>query len=192
MSAEPAEPRAAARPNFLYVGRVTASKGIAALLEDFLPMREYDLTVVGDGDLRATLQQRYADSPHIRFLGPRSHHDLRSLYRHATALILPSLAPETFGLSVIEAFAFGTPAIVRAAGGNRETIDLTGAGYVYESREELYRALSAIAGDARVRAMLRQRARQGYERYYTADRYLDAYLDLIGSIRRRKSGEEPN
>ena len=47
----PIEKDVPSRPFFLYVGRVTASKGIAVLLEDFLPMRDYDLIVVGDGEL---------------------------------------------------------------------------------------------------------------------------------------------
>jgi glycosyltransferase involved in cell wall biosynthesis len=183
----PIEKGAPSRPYFLYVGRVTASKGIAVLLEDFLPMRDYDLIVVGDGDLRTALQRQYADSHHIRFLGFRSHHELIPLYQQATALILPSLAPESFGLSVIESFACGTPAIVHAAGGNREAIDATGGGYVYESREELYQALRALAEGARLRETLGQRARRGYEQYYTNERYVGAYLDLIGAIRQRKS-----
>jgi len=174
------------RPYFLYVGRVTASKGIAVLLEDFLPIHDYDLIVVGDGDLCAALQRQYADSPHIRFLGPRLHHELIPLYQQATALILPSLAPESFGLSVIESFACGTPAIVHAAGGNREPIDTTGGGYVYESREELYHALTALAEDAGVRETMGRRARRGYEQYYTGQRYVGAYLDLIGAIRQHK------
>jgi glycosyltransferase involved in cell wall biosynthesis len=182
----PIEKGAKGRPYFLYVGRVTSSKGICVLLEDFLPIRDYDLIVVGDGDLRPALQRRYAGSPHIHFLGPRSRHELIPLYQKATALILPSLAPESFGLSVIESFACGTPAIVHAAGGNREAIDATGGGYVYESREELYQALTALAEDSRVREMLGGRARKGYEQYYTEKRYLSVYLDLIGGIQRHK------
>jgi glycosyltransferase involved in cell wall biosynthesis len=174
------------RPYFLYVGRVTASKGIAVLLEDFLSRHSYDLVIVGEGDLRAALQRQYAHSPQIRFLGPLSQRELIPLYQQATALILPSLAPESFGLSVIESFACGTPAIVHAAGGNREAIDMTGAGYVYESREELYQALTVLAGDARVRQTLAQRAWRGYEQYYSEERYLGAYLDLIGAIQQQK------
>ena len=174
------------RPYFLYVGRVTASKGIAVLLEDFLPLRDYDLIIVGDGNLRTALQRQYADSRHIRFLGPRSHHELVPLYQQATALIFPSLAPESFGLSVIESFACGTPAIVHAAGGNREAIDATGGGYVYESREELHQALTVLAENSRIRERLGQCARKGFEQYYTEKLYISAYLDIIGAIQHRK------
>ena len=182
----PIEKGALGRPYFLFVGRVTSSKGIAVLLEDFLPIRDYDLIVVGEGDLRPALQRQYTDSRHIRFVGPRSHHELIPLYQNATALIHPSLAPESFGLSVIESFACGTPAIVHAAGGNREAIDATGGGYVYESREELHQALTTLAEDSRVREMLGRSARKGYEQYYTEKRYLSAYINLIGGIQHHK------
>ena len=182
----PIEKAAPGRPYFLYVGRITRSKGIAVLLEDFLPFRDYDLIVVGEGDLRPALQRQYADSPHIRFLGPRSHHELIPLYQRATALILPSLAPESFGLSVIESFACGTPAIVHAAGGNREAIDATGGGYVYQSREELHQVLTAFEKDSALREVLGRRARRGHEQYYTRKRYLSAYLNLVTGIQHDK------
>jgi len=182
----PIETNASERPYFLYVGRVTASKGIAVLLQDFLSDHNYDLLIVGDGDLRATLQQQYARTPQIRFVGPLSHHELIPLYRQAIALILPSLAPESFGLSVIESFACGTPAIVHAAGGNREAVDTTGGGYLYESREQLHHAMTALAEDTGLRETLRRRARIGYEQYYTDQRYLSAYFDIIRAIQQRK------
>jgi len=182
----PIGPRSSGRPYFLYVGRINRSKGIAALLEDFVPIRDYDLVVVGEGDLRAALQKQYADSPHIHLMGPRSHHELIPLYRQATALILPSLAPESFGLSVIESFACGTPAIVHASGGNREAIDTTGGGYVYESRAELYQAIRTLAQDSHIRETLGLRARRGYEQYYTEERYVSAYLHLIDAVRHLK------
>ena len=174
------------RPYFLYVGRVTASKGLAVLVEDFLALRDYDLLIVGDGDLRAELQRRYADYPHIRFLGPLLHNQLTPLYRKATALILPSLAPESFGLTVVEAFACGTPAIVHAAGGNREVIDTTGGGYIYESRTELHQALSGITADPQLRERLGERARIAYAQHYSETRYLKHYLELIEDIRNKK------
>lgn len=174
------------RPYFLYVGRVTASKGVAVLVEDFLALRDYDLFIVGDGDLRVALQRQYADRPHIHFLGPLLHNQLAPLYRKATALILSSLAPESFGLSVIEAFRCGTPAIVHAAGGNREAIDKTGGGYIYESRTELHQALLAIAADPQLRERLGERARKAYAQHYSETRYLKHYLGLIEDIRNKK------
>lgn len=171
---------------FLYVGRVTASKGIAILVKEFAEVSEYDLVVVGGGDLLPTLQRQYAGHRHIQFLGPLAQDQLGPLYQKATALVLPSLAPEVFPLTILEAFAYGTPAIVHNAGGSREAIDKTGAGVVYHSREELRHALTLLAKDSQLRETLGQRARAGYELFYSRKRYLERYLQLIQDIGKGK------
>jgi glycosyltransferase involved in cell wall biosynthesis len=174
------------RPCFLYVGRMTASKGIATLLEEFAGLCDYELLIVGDGELLSGLQEQYARYQHIRFLGALSHHQLAPVYQKAMALVLPSLAPEVFPLTVLEAFAHGTPAIVHNAGGSREAIDKTGGGLVYHSREELHHALTMLATDSRLRETLGQRARAGYEQFYSSKRYLERYLQLIRDIGQEK------
>src|SRR5262249_6260366 len=142
---EVAASRPPARPRFVYVGRLIAPKGIEPLLEEFTALPDYDLDVVGEGELRAGLESRFAAHRNIRFLGRIPQADLGATYRSATALVFPSLAPETFGLSVVEAFACGTPAIVRDAGGCRETVDATGGGLVYRTGAELRTALARLA-----------------------------------------------
>ena len=175
------------RPRFLFVGRITASKGILPLIMQFAQLPQYDLVVVGDGDLRARLEREYAEFANIRFLGLIPQDELAGLYRGATALVFPSLAPETFGLSIAEAFACGTPAIVRDAGGSRELVDATGGGIVYRTDAELLHALHKLAGDSGLRAQLGQCARAGFEKLYTQQRHVDAYLECIDNVRQSKS-----
>ena len=174
------------RPDFLFVGRMTASKGVIPLLEQFAQLPQYDLTLVGEGDLRERLQREYSGHANIRFLGLIPQERLTGLYRAATALVFPSLAPETFGLSIAEAFACGTPAIVHDAGGSRELIDSTGGGIVYRTNAELLDALRAFADDPDLRIRLGRRARAGFENLYTQRRHVDAYLACIEEIRRTK------
>jgi len=174
------------RKCFLFVGRITASKGIAVLLKEFAGIGEYDLVIVGGGDLLLTLQGQYAGHRHIHFLGHLSQEQLGLWYQKATALVLPSLAPEVFPLTILEAFAHGTPAIAHNAGGSREAIDKTGGGLVYHSPEELHQALTLMANDFQLRKTLGQRARAGYEQFYSQKRYLERYLQLIQDIGKKK------
>lgn len=166
---------------FLYVGRITASKGIGALAEEFATL-PFELVVVGDGDQKAELERRFRDAPNVRFLGQLPQNALSSLYRDATALILPSLAPESFGLAVVEASAFGTPAIIRAAGAAQEIIQMTGGGIVYRSSGELRAAIHELAANAELRDRLAARARAGFLEYYTEDRHLAAYLKHVAAV----------
>lgn len=183
-SATPAPP---ARAGFLFVGRVTASKGIVPLLETFATLPDHALTVIGDGDLRPALEQRFAAHRNIRFLGSMPQADLVAAYRDAAALVFPSLAPETFGLSIVEAFACGTPAIVRDAGGARELVEETGGGVVYRTREELHAAIVRLAAEPSLRDALGRRARAGFLGRYTVERHIDDYLGHIGAIRAAKT-----
>ena len=178
-----ASPPERPRPRFLYVGRLTASKGIESLLGEFASLPAYDLHVIGDGDLRGKLEHRFVSCRHIRFLGQMPQTELVSAYQDATALIFPSLAPETFGLSIVEAFACGTPAIVRDAGGCREPIDATGGGLVYRTNEELRAALSRLADEPGLRERLGRCAREGFLRLYTPQRHLENYLAHIRAVK---------
>lgn len=185
LAAAPLRPN---RPRFLFVGRVTASKGIEPLAREFAALPEYDLDVVGEGDARVDLERRFGDRRNIRFLGAVPQRGLAALYREASALILPSIAPETFGLTVVEAFACGTPAIVRDAGGAREVVDATGAGFVYRNAGELRAAIRRLAEDAELRQRLGALARSGYLRLYTEETHLRRYLDHVEAIGARKLG----
>jgi glycosyltransferase involved in cell wall biosynthesis len=173
------------RPTFLFVGRVTAAKGILELAEEFSQLPEYDLLVLGEGDLLRKLRARYAQYSNLRFLGAVPHDEVVSMYRRATAVIVPSLAPEVFPLSIIEALACGTPAIVRNAGGTREAIDQTGGGIVYKSSAELHQALQRLTTET-IRRNLAERAREGYRRHYSQEVYLERYLSLIDALLARK------
>jgi glycosyltransferase involved in cell wall biosynthesis len=174
------------RPRFLYVGRLIAPKGIAPLLEEFASLPEYDLVVIGEGELRSELEQRFADYPNISFLGRIPQAELVPAYRDATALIFPSLVPETFGLCIVEAFACGTPVIVRDAGGCRESVDATGAGLVYRTSQELRVAVGRLAKEPGLRESLARRAREGFLRLYTPKRHVEGYLACVESIRAAK------
>jgi glycosyltransferase involved in cell wall biosynthesis len=174
------------RPRFLFVGRLSAPKGIVPLLEEFKTLPEYDLVVIGDGELRRELEQRFAGQSSVQFLGQIPQPELVDAYQSATALIYPSLAPETFGLSIVEAFACGTPAVVRDAGGCREPVDATGAGMVYRTSEELRTALQQLASEPGVRENLARRARDGFERLYTPQCHVQHYLAHVHAIRKSK------
>lgn len=177
------------RPRFLYAGRVTASKGIEPLLRAFAALPQYDLQIVGDGDQREALIGAYGACGNIRFLGHMPQAELKGLYQSANALILPSIAPETFGLTVVEAASCGTPAIVRAgAGGSPEIVETSGGGFVYGSEAELKDAIERLATDGSLRRRMGALARSAYEERYTAARHLDSYLATVEAIAAQKAG----
>lgn len=183
----PAPQPAPVNPRFLFAGRVTASKGIAGLLEVFSTLPEYALDIAGKGDLLESLRTQYRHCPWIRFHGAVPHEKLIAHYQNATALILPSLAPEVFPLTTLEAFACGTPAIVSAAGGSPEAIAHNGAGLVFHNHEELRTAIHSLVTQPALRESMSRLARAAYEDFYCESRYVDEYLSLVGEALAKKS-----
>ena len=181
-------------PRFVYSGRITASKGVESLLETFTALEDYQLILAGEGDALSRLKERFAQYPNIHFAGRLDETALIQLYSNATALLFPSLAPETFGLTAVEAMACGTPAIVRDAGGCAEIIETTGAGFVYRQDNELPALLHRIVREPGLRQQLSELAQSASRKLYTRQRYLDDYLAVIDELRRSRptAGEQPS
>jgi glycosyltransferase involved in cell wall biosynthesis len=76
------------------------------------------LTIVGTGPERGRLEA--AAGPDVRFLGWRSNEEIRDLYQHSAAVVLPGV--EDFGMVPVEAQACGCPVVALGAGGAAETV----------------------------------------------------------------------
>ena len=119
---------AAAPWRLLFVGRMDPLKGGAELLRAAagvarsLP-RPVELTMVGDGPSahrwRELAGRLAADEPRlsIRFPGWVGGERLGELFSGADLLVMPSLWPEPFGRTGLEAAAFGVPCVGFAVGG---------------------------------------------------------------------------
>lgn len=187
-----APPASNSRPSFVFAGRVTASKGIEPLLRVAANMPDVDLAVVGDGDLLADLRSRYAGCGNISFPGRLPQDQLVEYYARANASLLPSLAPETFGLTIVEAAACHTPSIVSAgSGGGAEIVARTGGGIVYDGEGELIAAMQKLAHDHQYLSEMRMVAFAGYQNFYTEDRHMDLYLATVAEISEMKRLSPP-
>jgi rhamnosyl/mannosyltransferase len=104
-----------ADPLVLFVGRLVYYKGVDVLLEALRMTERARLAVVGIGPLQAELvaqARALGIAERVRFLGPVPEDRLRSLYKCARFLVLPSVAPsEAFGMVQLEAMAAGRPVI---------------------------------------------------------------------------------
>lgn len=174
------------RPYFLFAGRLERLKGAHTLVESFRRFRGADLLLAGDGEDRGYLEQLAEGLDHVHFLGRLPAPELNRYYRHALAALVPSLCFEVFGLTAVEAFAAGTPAIVRNLGALPELVGGTGAGFTYESEAELVSLLERLTGDQELRADLSQRARAAYLATWTLDQHLQRYLAVIDELAQRK------
>lgn len=177
---------------FIFCGRVTASKGVDQLLRVAAKNDGAKVKIVGAGDAADMLRNRYELYPNIQFLGRIPQQELARHYASASAVILPSHSPETFGLAVVEAAAFSTPAIVSAgSGGAAEIVSSSGGGLVYSGDAELERAMAQLATDRALRDALGGRAKAAYAEIHNAERHLASYLSIVNEqLAKRQSASE--
>ena len=118
----------AASNYFLVVSRLVPYKNIdlaiAACKELNLPLK-----IVGNGSEKGYLKA--ISSKNIEFLGEISDKELISCYQNCAALIFPGV--EDFGLSMVEALAFGKPVIAFKGGGALEIVKEGVIGEFFES-----------------------------------------------------------
>jgi glycosyltransferase involved in cell wall biosynthesis len=92
---------------FVFIGRLTAEKGIEAILDSW--PSDFFLDVIGDGDLD---KSRYLDREAINFLGRIPREEVIRSVSSYKAMIFSSSAPESaLPLVALECLAFGLPII---------------------------------------------------------------------------------
>jgi glycosyltransferase involved in cell wall biosynthesis len=93
-----------------HIGAISPHKNTARCIEAFLEsgLNSFDLVVSGMGR-DSSLAEKYGNE-RIVFTGWIGDEVMASYYRHAAAVVFPSLQ-EGYGLPIVEAFGFGVPVI---------------------------------------------------------------------------------
>ena len=113
------------RTRFLYVGKVTEAKGVVFLLECLASLPEdleFELDILGSGDMETHLKRKYAADKRIRFRGVCARAEVVGYYRDASILVVPSLWFENSPLVVYQAQAAGLPVLGSDSGGIPELL----------------------------------------------------------------------
>lgn len=156
----------------LYAGRLSVEKGVATLIDAYMQNDSLmPLQIVGDGPLRNTLQERVQAlglENKIKFLGQQEKTSVLTLMRSAQVLIFPSIWYETFGLTIIEAFACGLPVIASRIGCMMELVEDSVTGLHFETGNSLDLAekMSWAITHKHEIAQMKKNARQVYETRY--------------------------
>ena len=161
----PREPGDTAVLRLLFVGRLEAQTNVARLIEALaLVKAKVRLRVVGDGELRAELEQHAAASAlPVEFAGALFGDDLLRAYAEADAFVLPS-DREGMALVALEAMAAALPVIATDVPGNSELI--AGRGLLVAARPAaLAEAIDLVATDPGLRAELARRCAEAARRY---------------------------
>lgn len=112
------EPHKRDQPYVLTVGRLEEYKGVQHVIAALTELDGYELIVAGEGPYRGALEDaatRLGVDDRVAFLGYVPDNELPSLYAGAAVHVTLSTL-ESYGLTVAEALAAGTPCVVRQMG----------------------------------------------------------------------------
>jgi glycosyltransferase involved in cell wall biosynthesis len=162
------------RNGFLFVGRLSPEKGISTLAAAAKLLNNPPICVAGVGEESALLENIAG----LESLGKLSSEAVFSKMAASTALIMPSIWYETFGLAALEAFACGLPVIASRIGALAELIEDGETGLLFEAgnADDLASKMQwALQNPEKMRQMGKN-ARALYQAKYTPEQN---YVQLI-------------
>lgn len=168
--------RVAENSQFVFVGRMTAEKGVRQLAEA-ARQSQLPVTFVGGGPL---LEEIQAGGGPIRCTGWLDGSGVNETLRQARALVFPSTWYETGGLVVLEALARGIPVIVGRKTAAAEFVADGRNGYLIDAGDSaaLAARMKDLAGDAAAERM----GREAFERYWADPQSMAAHIANLQQV----------
>lgn len=184
------QPRPTGAPlRLLYAGRLHPSKGIEFLAKAIAPLGEQgliNLTVLGRGESEIALKRLDPDQTWLTLKGHVALREVQEATSSADVLCVPSLWPENFSRSILQALSLGTPVVASLVGGNPEQISQEKNGLLLTpGDEEVWRqAIEALATNPHQLAALRA-GTQGQTVDTSPDAVYAAFTELVNQVRAR-------
>jgi glycosyltransferase involved in cell wall biosynthesis len=122
-----------------FVGRLSIEKGPACLIAALKNLKgvDYECLIVGDGPIRSELEGYVSKNNldgKVKFLGFQN--EIAKVMHLMDVVVVPSLN-ETFGLTVIEAFALKKAVIASNVGGIPELVSDKRTGLLFQANDDL-------------------------------------------------------
>jgi glycosyltransferase involved in cell wall biosynthesis len=167
----------------LFVGRLSPEKGIETLISAWGRMKiPVPLVIVGDGPLRKSMEIEVASQYFcgVTFKGWLSRERTLAAMKEAAFMVMPSVWYEGFPMSIVEAFACGTPVLCSRLGGMPEIVDDERTGLHFNSgdSEDLARKVEWAWNQPERIAEMGRAARKEYEKRYTAEKNYRSLMQI--------------
>jgi glycosyltransferase involved in cell wall biosynthesis len=185
------EPLARGGCRFGFASRLIAGKGIPELIEAFGRVAatvgdgNVRLRIAGDGPERARiagLAERHGVADSVELAGVVS--DMPSFWSDADVAVMPSTAPESFGMVALEGMASARPVVATRNGGADDLVEDGVSGRLVPSGDvdALTAAMLAYASDPELRREHGRAGRERCEADFTMSRCAHRYTDLLASL----------
>lgn len=160
---------------FLYVGRLSAEKGVALFAEAAARLHVHAI-FVGAGEEAKRIKEIYPDADMRGWL---SHAEMEGVWHEGLALVFPSRWYEGQGLTVCEALAHGVPAIVPTQCAAMDSIENGKTGLLFQngSIDSLMTAMQQMMSPGMAEIM----GKNAYQQYWRKKWDIETYYSrLIG------------
>ena len=176
----------------VFVGRLSAEKGLDILLEAWKELPDLRLKIIGDGPLRSWVEG-YVQSngmSQVEVLGYIPNHSVTPYLKRAIFVVSPSVCYETFGRSIIEAYATATPVIASRLGAMSELVKdgKTGLLFTPGDANELVTRVKYATAHPCMLSDWRSEARRQYETYYSAEKSYGTLIECYQRVLTNKPG----
>ncbi len=153
-------------PYFLFVGRLTESKGVR-LLKEVASQIKIPIWIVGEGELENELSEQ----ENIILKGKRPYNETLALIKNASAMILPSLWYEGMPMTILEAFALKTLVITSDLGAMQSIIRHQKNGLLFQpgSAKDLIDNLNFVLNNADASVKMTDNGYTDYETKYSVE-----------------------
>lgn len=166
----------------VFIGRLSSEKGVHTLINSWQNLGHIPLKIVGDGPMMAILQDKVSDfrANRVEFLGWLPRSQIFSIIKKASFLIFPSECYETFGISIIEAFACGVPVITSNIGAQAEIVQdgYNGMHFITKDEDDLAKKVAWAWEHRSILNEMGMNARNEYETKYTQNANYEKLINI--------------
>jgi glycosyltransferase involved in cell wall biosynthesis len=163
----------------LCASRLEHYKGIHLLIEAARHLPQIEVTIVGEGSDRNSLEKMAIGVPAVRFAG--FQHNIQKFYETADIFVMPSMGPEGLPITSLEAMACGLPCIFSDLPVHHEITDQGKGAYLFRSgeAESLLTALRELLASPERRVRYATEAHRIVASRYNDRSVREAYLRVL-------------
>jgi glycosyltransferase involved in cell wall biosynthesis len=173
----------------LFMGRLSAEKGIGVLLKAWRGLPGIPLAICGEGPMQDHVREFVEARPEwqIQVYGALARRDVFEMMKRARFLVFPSTYYESFPMVIAEALACGLPAICTDIGAAPDIVESGRTGLHFRSGDphSLADAVSRLWDQPSQARAMGVEARAEYLKKYTAEANYTRLMDLYSLARKR-------
>ena len=153
---------------YVFIGRLEKDKGLDFLLKEKKKEAKRELYIFGTGEMQEAVEKACGKNGKIHWMGFTPRETVLEYLGRAKAMIFPSDLYEGFPMTIIEAFAMGTPVVCSDTGNGADIVRKYDAGVPYAVRNAVS-LQNALAKTEENFSAYSGRAKKAYEENFTPE-----------------------